>query len=57
MISEEDYKKFFCGVSDVSKAELLRRAIAAGKKRGYKLTGYRRLKRKQLNAIVNKESN
>ena len=45
-MNEEQYKKYFCGETDVSRAELLRRAITNAKKRNGKLTGYRKLNRR-----------
>ena len=57
MESKAEYDKFFCAPFDVSKAKILKLAIANAKKRATAKTrysGYYRLKRKQLTAIVNK---
>ena len=60
IMNKETYDKFFCAPSDVSKANLLRTAIANAKKRATEKTrygGYYKLKRRQLVAIVNKNEN
>ena len=56
-MEKDEYDRFFSAPSDVSKAQLLRTAIANAKKNATKKTrysGYYRLKRKQLTAVVNK---
>jgi len=57
LMEKQEYKKWFCAPSDVSRAELLHRAIRNARKRATEKTrysGYYKLKRKQLTAIVNK---
>lgn len=55
-MTKEQYDNLFVGKHlDAGRLELMRIAIENGKKRGYKLSGYRRLKKRQLSAIVRNE--
>lgn len=59
-MTQEEYNQWFTAPSDVSKANILREAIRNAKKRANKQTrysGYYKLRRKQLTAIVNSVDN